>query len=278
MFQLFQHDDQKEVIPESTLLGWVSTYTDRGPKYRAADKPNEDLVATGTWMTNEGETYAVDLICDGLGGYEDGQMASLIAGQQLQQWVQNLHREAITDPQELIQNWISSTVQAYKSKSLDLKSGTTFVLAFWTPSELMIAHLGDSRAQLWDMEETKLLWESNDHKPDDFEQRFKLSAYLHQDDPGNLYSQVHFQTWSRDELPDETLLLLASDGFTDNMIPAADDRNCAAIIAEELAQDVTLEELTENLIIRAFERMELHGTDTDLDPKPDNISLLIRNL
>jgi serine/threonine protein phosphatase PrpC len=277
---VFQHDDQ--LMPASvkeTLDDQVIIFTNRGPYYVQEHLDNEDCIATGTWKTPNGEKYAVDLICDGLGGYEDGQEVSLLAGQELAKIVQERAEKGIQDAHEFVRTWLLNTIEAYEQSWVTKKSGTTFCLSIWTPEQLVMAHIGDSRTQLWDLESNTLFFETKDHKPEGFRNRFKLSAYVHKGNDERVLKALSVKTWDREELPEKLLQLQMTDGFTDNLILSRSDRDCTPIIqrALEESNDDTKGFIKE-LISEVFGRMEIIGSEEawDYDAKTDNFSLLSR--
>lgn len=110
---------------------------------------NEDYV---NWFTNSGNQPLM-LLCDGMGGHRAGDVASEMAVSHMgQAW-----KETAFSTPESVSVWLLHAVQKVNKlifqKSLDFVDldgmGTTLIAATYVKGQLVIAHVGDSRAYLY---------------------------------------------------------------------------------------------------------------------------------
>lgn len=121
---------------------------------------NQDSFGVKIVSTKLGN-IATAILCDGMGGYLDGELASATVVDAFHKWVMNrlpvLCDDKITDTiikQEWLQivNDCNEKIQAYgkaKAKSLDIGEytlGTTATMMMLTPTRYFIMNVGDSRA------------------------------------------------------------------------------------------------------------------------------------
>ena len=135
----------------------IETFTDTG-KNR---KVNEDYVS---WFTNRAKQPLL-LLCDGMGGHRAGDVASEMAVSHMgEAWKLTEFRDC-----EQVSRWLLDTIQKVNrlifQKSLDYADldgmGTTLVAATYVDRELVIAHVGDSRAYLYRNYQLKQLTEDH---------------------------------------------------------------------------------------------------------------------
>jgi protein phosphatase len=100
------------------------------------------------------------LVADGMGGHHAGEHASAMAVTLIEQFALNTFRwfmpltavhadNVVTDFQEAVEHADATIVEA-ATKSPDLRGmGTTLTLAFHYETELLVIHVGDSRAYLF---------------------------------------------------------------------------------------------------------------------------------
>jgi len=249
---ILSHDDAQD----PTLLegGVVAMATRRGLAYEQMGKVNQDRVASGTF----GDVQ-VDLVADGLGGYEDGAIAAQLLAESLESTAEETLKKALT---------------RYREDGLQSPAGTTLLHSRLERKVLTISHIGDSRALLFSSS-GDLIWQSQDHKPAEFLHRFKLTKYVHQMDEADLLAQLNTEVL---ELDQDALLVLASDGIIDNLKVSIEEQECAPVIGELIASAQTPEQICLNLMELANARMALKGTEEgdELDVKPDNSSCLVR--
>ena len=124
-------------------------------------KVNEDYVS---WFTNRAKQPLL-LLCDGMGGHRAGDVASEMAVSHMgEAWKLTEFRDC-----EQVSRWLLDTIQKVNrlifQKSLDYADldgmGTTLVAATYVDRELVIAHVGDSRAYLYRNYQLKQLTEDH---------------------------------------------------------------------------------------------------------------------
>lgn len=108
---------------------------------------NQDYVQF--YRKNEDECLAV--LCDGMGGHNAGEVASLLAGQHI---IQQYQEKDNLDSEEDIEMWMKEAVlhahsilqqRGYEDPSLK-DMGTTVVLILIKGNQYYLSHVGDSRA------------------------------------------------------------------------------------------------------------------------------------
>ncbi|MFB4162615.1 Stp1/IreP family PP2C-type Ser/Thr phosphatase [Alteribacillus sp. JSM 102045] len=123
---------------------------------------NED--AGGIFLNKAGEYLAV--VADGMGGHQAGDVASGMTTELLRQAWESMEKSFT--PEEA-GNWLSNKIAEVNQKVFEKASensglqgmGTTLVTAVCTPSFVVIAHVGDSRAYLLTDKELQL--KTQDH-------------------------------------------------------------------------------------------------------------------
>lgn len=122
---------------------------------------NEDAIR---WHSDPTLPFAYVVIADGMGGYSGGALASRIAVDTLSQAFDRLLTPtflACTPEQQnlMIHASLRSTIKQANQSIIDAKyenpqfahMGTTLVLAVIWQSQITVAHIGDSRAYLWNL-------------------------------------------------------------------------------------------------------------------------------
>lgn len=215
------------------------------------------------------QLYAV---CDGMGGHQAGETASLICIEQLH--AMESHLESCGSLGQAVDVLQAAIAQADKSicaagsADAGLRGmGTTLVLAVLVDGQCAILHVGDSRAYLFDGEKVNQL--TRDHTEGqrmldlglltrrelaDFPARKKLIRYVGRQEPGYvLRADV-----SKADLR-QSILLLCSDGISD-LLP--NDR-----IAEILCSESSLSDAGMRLVQEAA-----------ATPQADNATALLLSL
>ncbi|MAZ89819.1 MAG: serine/threonine protein phosphatase [Cellvibrionaceae bacterium] len=121
---------------------------------------NEDNIR---WHTHSEIPFGYVVVADGMGGYSGGAAASSIAvntiGEHLEKIISPTFQACTPQQQELmIQSSLIEAINAANSAILETKElnpqfnqmGTTVAIAVIWQKQMTIAHLGDSRAYLWD--------------------------------------------------------------------------------------------------------------------------------
>jgi protein phosphatase len=175
------------------------------------------------------EAKGLYILCDGMGGHEGGEVASALAVESLRAYFATHWQDTLPD-ESSIREAIGLANQAiYDQNQQDARSGsgrmgTTLVLLLLQNHELAIAHVGDSR--LYSFSQRRGLQQlTTDHevgqrdidrgidpstayaRPD----AYQLTQALGPRDETSINPDVRFLTIS-----DDMLLLLCSDGLTDN--------------------------------------------------------------
>ena len=145
-------------------MGFIQSYFSEKGEYR---KSNQDALAILKASTSSGEALLVT-VCDGMGGYSQGELASKYCIDRIVDWYKKRFPEIISSLTEgdwrnevqpeldiLIQN-INERLVQYGEK-YDIKIGSTVTgMLFWQ-SIYLIFHVGDSRAYLITTEQVRQL-------------------------------------------------------------------------------------------------------------------------
>ncbi|HEY9811231.1 MAG TPA: serine/threonine phosphatase [Halomicronema sp.] len=170
----------------------------------------------------------VYILCDGMGGHAGGEVASSMATETLRNYFQK-HSEQFPTEAEISQGVKQANQAIYEINQKEMNSGsgrmgTTLVLALVQDSQLAVAHVGDSR--LYSITRRHGLKQLTvDHEvgqreikrgvdPETAYSRpdaYQLTQALGPRGEDFIHPDVQFF-----ELQEDTLLLLASDGLTDN--------------------------------------------------------------
>lgn len=225
----------------------VATCTDSGP-HRSH---NEDacLPAGGTFRLTSSGPKSITLVCDGLGGHDGGEIASLMAAETIHRYVQTPQNLEGNSPGLVMQQAFYVANDELIERNNDEKRlqrqrmGTT-VTAAWMMNHLFyLGHVGDSRIyritpttcqQLTvddDVASQSVMQGQNVHR---HAVRPSTSGSLTQA-LGITNSSMMRPTVQRYFFDEDTVLLLCSDGLSDH------DR------VEEVWQNTVLPTLTQNL-------------------------------
>ncbi len=203
------------------------------------------------------------LICDGMGGHAGGEIASKLAVELLKQYFQaNWQRELPSE--RVIREGILEANQAIydlnqeEVRSGSARMGTTLVMAAFRNTKVAMAHVGDSRIYRFTrsggLEQVTVDHEVGQReikrgvdpqkaysRPD----AYQLTQALGPRDEDYVRPEVQFL-----DLDEDTLLILASDGLTDNNVL---ERYWESHVAPLLELQGNLEEGVERLIALANE-------------------------
>ncbi|KJH71508.1 serine/threonine phosphatase [Aliterella atlantica] len=170
------------------------------------------------------------ILCDGMGGHAGGEVASSMAVRTLQQYFQTHWQSSQLPSEESIREAVQLANKAiYDANQQDSRSGvgrmgTTLVLVLLQDNQVAVAHVGDSRlyrlSRKQGLEQVTLDHEVGQReilrgvepaiayaRPD----AYQLTQALGPRDENYIHPDVQFL-----ELNEDTLLVLASDGLSDN--------------------------------------------------------------
>lgn len=278
---ILSSDDDPNVVTFQQGSSELSLSTIRGELYKSKNKSNQDCIATGHIKAENNSELFLDLVCDGVGGYEDGAKAAQLFCKTLKLICQEGEVSSMTG-EEILKQLISNALITYERDNLKYESGTTFLLALTRNQQLEIFHLGDSRALLFQTN-GDFFMQSEDHKSGVFNERFLLTEYFHQTDEEYLLEKVGRTNIDLNDYPKGLVLILASDGVTDNLNVSVEDRECHPNISKLIKDNFSnhsTDILCSTIMSEANKNMSLQGTDEGekLDVKPDNSACLVRRI
>ena len=126
---------------------------------------------------------ALFAICDGMGGYENGEMASYTAVSRMEKLQQRL---LLNDFSAAVTQWVEETNSAINKAARD--GGSTLALLFINSEKIHIAHIGDSR--IYRYHQGKLTRMTKDHS----KLQVLLDAGLITEKEAETYPQKHVIT------------------------------------------------------------------------------------
>ena len=197
---------------------------------------NEDCFGMETQIkiqeTPQGQTSSVRglyILCDGMGGHAGGEVASQMAVDTLKDYFQNQYPDGLPTT-EILQDAILQANEAiYTENQQGVRSGvgrmgTTLVMALVVGHQVAVAHVGDSR--LYRLTRTHGLQQITvDHEVGQREiqkgidpklaysrpDAYQLTQALGPREEQFVHPEVQFL-----EIEEDTVLIIASDGLTDN--------------------------------------------------------------
>lgn len=225
-------EESTAILPMQLLSLTDAGCTDVGRQRRHnEDYFGMDLEIRKQVNNNEQKVQArgIYIVCDGMGGHASGEVASAMAVKTLQEyfatnWTDDLpDQNTITEAIHLANQTIFQVNQKKDSYGSG-RMGTTLVLALVQNTKVVIAHVGDSRVyrvnRKWGLEQLTVDHEVGQKaiqegvaphiaysRPD----AYQLTQALGPHD--NIYVKPGIQYL---ELHEDTLLLLCSDGLSDN--------------------------------------------------------------
>lgn len=180
-------------------------------------------------LIKKAEASGLYIVCDGMGGHEAGEVASAMAVETLQSYFQTHWQKDLPDKETIHQGILFANEKIYQenlknSSSGTQRMGTTLVMVLVQNTKIAIAHVGDSRIYRVNRK-SGLKQLSADHqvaqreiqegtdpevayaRPD----AYQLTQALGPRDSEFVEPDIQFL-----ELQEDTLLLLCSDGLSDN--------------------------------------------------------------
>jgi protein phosphatase len=197
---------------------------------------NEDFFSIWTQInkleTSFGRTFQTKglyILCDGMGGHDSGEVASQLAAETLKEFFQTNWENQLPSSETiregvLLSNKAIFEINQKESRSGSGRMGTTLVTVLVQDTQVAVAHVGDSR--LYRLRKGQALEKiTTDHEvgqreikrgvdPETAYSRpdaYQLTQAIGPRDSNFLKPDVLFL-----ELCEDTLLILASDGLTDN--------------------------------------------------------------
>ncbi|MFE4105313.1 serine/threonine phosphatase [Almyronema epifaneia] len=204
------------------------------------------------------------ILCDGMGGHESGEVASALAVESLQAYFSEHWQSSLPSEEEIKQAIAQANDVIYNTNQADERSGnsrmgTTLVMLLLQETHAVIAHVGDSRLYCYSRR-LGLQQVTCDHEVGQREiQRgvepaiayarpdaYQLTQALGPRDSSNIRPSISFLEFSED-----TVLLLCSDGLSDNDLL---DTHVSSHIEPLLSNRTDLEAGLEQLINLANEQ------------------------
>jgi len=197
---------------------------------------NEDCFGMETQIkieeTPRGQTSSfrgLYILCDGMGGHAGGEVASQIAVDTLKDYFQNQYPEGVPT-EEILQDAILKANEAiYTENQQGVRSGvgrmgTTLVMALVVNNQVVVAHVGDSRLySLTRKDGLKQITVDHEVGQREIERgidpalaysrpdAYQLTQALGPREEQFVHPDVQFL-----EIKENTILIIASDGLTDN--------------------------------------------------------------
>ncbi|MDY7024493.1 MAG: serine/threonine phosphatase, partial [Cyanobacteriota bacterium] len=199
---------------------------------------NEDFFSVQTTknqqQTPQGrilEAKGLYILCDGMGGHAGGEVASQLAVDTLKQYFQDRWTDQLPPPEMIEEGILQANHAIYEANQQGIRSGmgrmgTTLVMAIVADNQVAIAHVGDSRLYRFTrsqgVEQITLDHEVGQREiqrgvsPEEAYSRpdaYQLTQALGPRDRSFVQPDIQFL-----EIKEDMLLILASDGLTDNDI------------------------------------------------------------
>ncbi len=169
------------------------------------------------------------ILCDGMGGHDSGEVASQLAADTLREFFQTCWENQLPDPDTIREGVLLANKAIFEINQKDGRSGsarmgTTLVAVLVQDTQFAVAHVGDSR--LYRLRKGQTLEKiTSDHEVGEREIKrgidpetaysrpdaYQLTQAIGPRDSNFLKPEVQFL-----DLCEDTLLILASDGLTDN--------------------------------------------------------------
>lgn len=201
------------------------------------------------------------ILGDGMGGHEGGEVASAIAVKTLTEyfqkhWIQELPDATTIKKGICLANQAIFQTNQKESRSGTRRMGTTLVMVLLQDTQLAIAHIGDSRLYTFDGEQ-QLQQLTTDHEVGQRRIRRGVSPEVAYSSPdayqltqalGPYDTEFISPSIQYIELTKDTLLLLASDGLTDNQFL---ETQATEILGDLLATETDLPQQLRTLVDKA---------------------------
>jgi protein phosphatase len=231
------HSEDTDESPTIILPKRLTGLEDAGVTHPGKQRPyNEDYFAINTRISRaedpKGENITAKglyILCDGMGGHAGGEVASQMAVETLKDFFDNQWQNALPDEKTIRESIFLANQELYNMNQKNASSGTgrmgtTLVMLLVHNTQVAIAHVGDSR--LYSLTKQDGLQRLTvDHEVGQREiQRgveesiaysrpdaYQLTQALGPRDHNFIKPDITFL-----EINQDTLLILGSDGLTDN--------------------------------------------------------------
>ncbi len=203
------------------------------------------------------EYQGLYILCDGMGGHAAGEVASAMAIQKLQNYWEK-HWQNVLPSEEEIQQAIFFTNQALfeinQDKAGNGRMGTTLVMVMVQDNQIAIAHVGDSRCYILETNGSPVQI-TLDHEVGQREilrgvepeiaygrhDSYQLTQAIGPRDENSIDPEVQFFS-----LREDTLILLASDGLTDqDLLEIHGEELLRPMVQKEISLSVGINKLVE---------------------------------
>jgi protein phosphatase len=199
------------------------------------------------------------ILCDGMGGHEGGEVASALAVETLENYFAEHWRDRLPTEEQILEaiglaNRAIFDLNQERSSSGSGRMGTTLAMALVQNNTVAIAHVGDSRIYSFS-ERDGLKQLTIDHEVGQREMQrgveeaiayarpdaYQLTQALGPRDANGIKPEVKFV-----DLNEDTLLLLCSDGLTDNdLLETFWESHLTPLLSGQMTLDIGVSHLIE---------------------------------
>ena len=155
---LFEADEAAEDIPTTTVAMQIASVTEASCTDIGSQRDhNEDFFGSRTTLMREENPSSTSvsvkglyLVCDGMGGHSSGEVASAMAAETLQSYFYTYWQDSFPSEETIADGIYLANKAIYQTNIDNDRSGsgmmgTTLVMALLQDTQLVIAHVGDSR-------------------------------------------------------------------------------------------------------------------------------------
>ena len=205
------------------------------------------------------------IVCDGMGGYERGEVASQVVGETISSYIIKHHTDDTTFDDDILREAINEALNEldkFASEDNSIRMGTTLALVFFHKGGCVMAHIGDSRIYHVRPSERRIIYKSRDHSlVYDLFQAEEITLEEMQSHPKkniitralmpNMGERPTASIAHTADIREGDCVYLCSDGMLEGM----DDNDLLMI----LCADDTIENKVEKLIISSYDNLDNHS-------------------
>ncbi|MFT7586261.1 MAG: serine/threonine protein phosphatase PrpC [Cellvibrionaceae bacterium] len=272
----FGKDDRSEaeraiIIPADSFDATIASSIQKEPYIRTGQhsdigiyrKQNEDVAMSFVSLSG-GETpivpFSISLVADGMGGHADGAKASRSVANYISQnlisriLVPLMNDSSVTEPvQSIMQRSVQDANRVIQSNNAEELGGTTLTCGVIIKTRLFLAHVGDSRAYLYNATDEAMKQITRDHSY--VQQLIDSGEITHEEAAVHPRRNLLFKALTGAEveidmftcsLPQTGTLMICSDGLWGSI----SDSEMQAIIA---GKKDSLQQKCERLVALAIE-------------------------